>query len=51
MGSYWAMLSVAALFFLLLRRVVIEDRFLKENLDGYTDYSQRVRYRLLPGIW
>lgn len=35
----------------LLNRVVTEDRFLMERLAGYEDYSQRVRYRLLPGVW
>lgn len=33
------------------RRTVFEDRMLHEELDGYQAYAQRVRYRLLPGIW
>ena len=37
--------------FLLIRRAVIEDRFLKQELDGYADYAQRVRFRLVPGVW
>ncbi len=32
-------------------RVVIEDRFLKEHLDGYSEYMERARFRLLPGVW
>jgi protein-S-isoprenylcysteine O-methyltransferase Ste14 len=36
---------------LLLRRTVLEDRTLYEQLDGYKAYAQRVRYRILPGIW
>ena len=28
-----------------------EDRFLRAELTGYADYAERVRYRLLPGIW
>lgn len=33
------------------RRIVIEDRYLHDRLDGYPAYAERVRYRLLPGIW
>lgn len=36
---------------LILRRVLFEDRFLQANLAGYRDYVERVRYRLVPGIW
>jgi protein-S-isoprenylcysteine O-methyltransferase Ste14 len=32
-------------------RTSLEDGFLTKNLAGYDEYSQRVRSRLLPGIW
>jgi protein-S-isoprenylcysteine O-methyltransferase Ste14 len=32
-------------------RTVLEDRTLHDELDGYTDYARRVRYRLVPGVW
>lgn len=51
LGS-WA--SAATLFvplLLIIRRAVIEDRFLHENLPGYTDYAKRTRWRLVPGVW
>ncbi len=32
-------------------RTALEDDVLKNELDGYDEYSWRVRYRLLPGIW
>lgn len=51
LGSLWSLAPLAPVVFLLVRRVVVEDRFLRENLDGYVDYAQRVRYRLLPGVW
>ena len=35
----------------LLYRVIHEDRVLQEQLPGYRDYAQRVRWRLVPGIW
>jgi protein-S-isoprenylcysteine O-methyltransferase Ste14 len=37
--------------FVLVMRTLLEDRFLQEELKGYRDYSKRVRYRLLPGVW
>lgn len=36
---------------LLIVRTALEDRTLQSELSGYTDYSRKVRYRLLPGIW
>jgi len=32
-------------------RTTLEDRTLQEELPGYKEYTQEVRYRLLPGIW
>jgi protein-S-isoprenylcysteine O-methyltransferase Ste14 len=36
---------------LILRRVFFEDAFLQRNLEGYASYAERVRYRLVPGIF
>ena len=36
---------------LIFRRVLFEDAFLQANLTGYREYVQRVRYRLVPGVW
>jgi protein-S-isoprenylcysteine O-methyltransferase Ste14 len=32
-------------------RTAFEDRMLQAELPGYQDYTQAVRYRLLPGVW
>jgi protein-S-isoprenylcysteine O-methyltransferase Ste14 len=32
-------------------RTALEDKTLREELAGYAEYVQRVRYRLLPGLW
>jgi protein-S-isoprenylcysteine O-methyltransferase Ste14 len=51
LGS-WIAAAVGAIGVpLLLRRTVAEDRLLRAELPGYLDYTQRVRSRLLPGIW
>ncbi len=51
LGSWWAFLPSAACALLVLRRAALEDRYLQEHLAGYRAYSQRVPYRLFPGLW
>ena len=29
----------------------LEERFLRRELPGYREYAERVRYRVVPGIW
>jgi protein-S-isoprenylcysteine O-methyltransferase Ste14 len=35
----------------LLHRAITEDRVLQAELPGYRDYAERVRWRVLPGVW
>ena len=51
LGSMWALLPTFFTMAVLVIRTRLEDRTLKEELDGYRDYAARVRYRLLPGLW
>jgi protein-S-isoprenylcysteine O-methyltransferase Ste14 len=51
LGSIWALLPAAVVTVLLIIRTTLEDRTLKKELKGYLEYSNKVRYRLLPGIW
>ena len=51
LGS-WCALGPAVLSALaMIVRTALEDRTLREELDGYEAYAQRVHYRLVPGIW
>jgi protein-S-isoprenylcysteine O-methyltransferase Ste14 len=51
LGSWWA-LAVLVLFFPVLAwRLLDEEKFLHKNLAGYTEYTQKVRYRLVPYLW
>lgn len=50
LGSYWGLLAPLALLPILIWRLIDEEKFLAQNLPGYTDYQQKVRWRLLPGI-
>jgi protein-S-isoprenylcysteine O-methyltransferase Ste14 len=36
---------------LLIVRIFIEEEALRKGLSGYDEYTTRVRYRLVPGIW
>jgi protein-S-isoprenylcysteine O-methyltransferase Ste14 len=51
LGSYVAALLAAVPFALLIERIALEERFLRSELPGYREYANRVRYRLLPGLW
>jgi len=51
LGSSWALIPGGIGTLLLIIRTALEDRTLLEELDGYKEYAQQVRYRLLPGIW
>jgi protein-S-isoprenylcysteine O-methyltransferase Ste14 len=51
LGSYCGLLAFAFMLPFLIWRLVDEERLLARDLQGYTDYQQRVRYRLLPFIW
>jgi protein-S-isoprenylcysteine O-methyltransferase Ste14 len=51
LGSWCAALPHLAFAALFIRRAAIEDRMLREDLPGYAAYADRVRYRLVPGIW
>jgi protein-S-isoprenylcysteine O-methyltransferase Ste14 len=51
LGSWWALVPATLAQAALVLRTALEDRTLREELPGYEEYAQRVRYRLLPGIW
>jgi protein-S-isoprenylcysteine O-methyltransferase Ste14 len=51
LGSWWGVLLVAPFFFVLLWRMLDEEKFLRSNLVGYVEYMQRVRFRLVPCVW
>jgi protein-S-isoprenylcysteine O-methyltransferase Ste14 len=51
LGSWWAMIPSTAIVGLFVYRTHQEDRTLIHGLSGYAEYAEKVRYRLLPGIW
>ena len=51
LGSVYALLIFLAYPFLITKRIRHEEEFLEKELDGYSAYKQKVKYRLLPFIW
>ena len=45
------MLPAVATAAMSVLRTLLEDRTLRQELDGYADYARRVKYKLVPGIW
>lgn len=51
LGSWWAFIPIFLIFAAIILRLLEEEKFLATNLPGYTNYRQKVRYRLIPFIW
>ena len=51
LGSWWAFIPVAMIIPTLVFRILNEEQILLRDLPGYIEYMQKVKYRLLPGIW
>ncbi len=51
LGSWWGLLALVVVLPALIWRLLDEERFLRGNLQGYTEYAERVRYRLIPGVF
>jgi protein-S-isoprenylcysteine O-methyltransferase Ste14 len=51
LGSWWGLLALAPGVPALMWRILDEERLLKRELPGYAEYTQRVRFRLIPGLF
>jgi protein-S-isoprenylcysteine O-methyltransferase Ste14 len=51
LGSYWALIPASLVIPLLAARLRNEEQVLLRDLPGYEAYRQKVKYRLLPGVW
>jgi len=51
LGSFWGLLPAGIIIVMILCRTYLEDTTLKAELTGYTNYTKKVRYRLVPFIW
>jgi protein-S-isoprenylcysteine O-methyltransferase Ste14 len=51
LGSTLCLIPAGICAGLMVIRTVLEDRMLRDELEGYADYALRVRWRLAPGLW
>ena len=51
LNSRWAFVPAVVSAAASWLRTVLEDRTLRNELEGYADYARRVKYRLAPLIW
>lgn len=51
LGSYWALPFAIGVIFVIVVRLMNEEKFLSANLEGYTEYCNKVHYRLIPYVW
>ncbi len=51
LGSWWGLVILIPAVIVLVLRILDEEKMLKQELDGYSDYIQKVRYRLVPYVW
>lgn len=51
LGSVWSFLIFLVYPFIIAARLKDEEKFLEEELEGYREYKEKVKYRLIPFIW
>ena len=51
LGSYWGLLLLVPGILVLVLRIRDEEELLTRELSGYREYTEQVRYRLLPYVW
>ena len=51
LGSVYSFLIFLAYPFIIAKRIKHEEAFLEQELDGYREYKQKVKYRLIPFLW
>jgi protein-S-isoprenylcysteine O-methyltransferase Ste14 len=51
LGSWWGLLPMTVVPIVLVPRILNEEKVLGEELKGYTDYCNEVRWRILPFVW
>jgi protein-S-isoprenylcysteine O-methyltransferase Ste14 len=50
-GSALTLVPVGVYWFLIVIRTWLEDKTLQKELEGYSEYAKKIKYRLFPGIW
>jgi protein-S-isoprenylcysteine O-methyltransferase Ste14 len=51
LGSWYGLFVIVLVMPALIWRLLDEEKFLGKNLVGYSEYRNKVKYRLLPFVW
>lgn len=51
LGSLYSFLIFLAYPIIIAKRIKNEEELLERELNGYSEYKQKVKYRLIPFIW
>lgn len=51
LGSFVTLIPMLLHAGLIVIRTSLEDKTLQKELEGYKEYAEKTRYRLLPGVW
>ena len=51
LDSWWGLAVIVPAIAILGARVLDEEKLMRQELTGYPEYMQKVRYRLVPGVW
>jgi protein-S-isoprenylcysteine O-methyltransferase Ste14 len=51
LDSYWGLVVLIPTLIVLAFRILDEEKALRQDLAGYTEYTQKVNHRLVPGVW
>ncbi len=51
LGSLWTLSFSVIITILFIIRTYLEDKTLQKELNGYVEYSESVKYRLIPFVW
>jgi protein-S-isoprenylcysteine O-methyltransferase Ste14 len=51
LGSLYSFVIFLAYPFIIAKRIIHEEEFLEKELEGYKEYKQKVKYRLIPFVW
>lgn len=51
LGSFWGLIPFALYPTVIVVRIFNEEKVLTDQLDGYAEYKQKVKYRLIPFVW
>ncbi|MEP6986361.1 MAG: isoprenylcysteine carboxylmethyltransferase family protein [Chloroflexota bacterium] len=51
LGNWWGLAILLIMLPVLAWRILDEEKMLKQELAGYTEYMQKVKFRIMPYVW